>query len=570
MAERHGEVVNVKNILLAVVAFSAGLARAEDWKTLSGGNSGILEFKTVVVEDAKSWRQIWTSHAPGKPAPEVDFSKEMVVGVFLGERPSAGYSVDLEIKETGKPVRTVVGYREKTPKDGGIGAEVLTYPFALAKIPARGDVNFENPKPQEAKKSAAGPDADFKALEAEKRSIKLSEQMRDALAWDRKDGSLLLAKASPAAILRDLPPPPGQQQGGKNLPPPPGDQDNGKPLPPPPGQDNGKPLPPPPGGGNGGKPLPPPPVYRPRPSQAPARRPSNVDYYDGSPSVLGNWRVARDGWGNQVEDFGSWKQSVGTAALRRGGSETGVGQATRYSAELASQQFRRRYVLYWRWVGYDCDPNNSDNCARWESQHGWFYDGDQYGASSRMTVVAEFDQDKPLLPWEKETLELTYDGGRVGVRLTDASFNYAVKGPIIDQEHGTATLTLTPGARNKRMPEANAVTARIAGDGRGGLKLVVTDSRGAFYAGETIELVLLVKKDSGHWYKKDPVIYQATGSSPVRVQLPADAKSPYQAEFSLGYASGKIRIESWGFRRAGSAISLSSWIDRGRGNEISQ
>jgi hypothetical protein len=49
--------------------------------------------RTVVVKDAAAWSRLWAEHAGSDaPAPQVDFAKNMVAGVFLGSRPSGCYS----------------------------------------------------------------------------------------------------------------------------------------------------------------------------------------------------------------------------------------------------------------------------------------------------------------------------------------------------------------------------------------------------------------------------------------------------------------------------------------------
>ena len=35
---------------------------------------------------AGEWSAIWGQHAPGRPAPSVDFTREMVAGVFFGSQ----------------------------------------------------------------------------------------------------------------------------------------------------------------------------------------------------------------------------------------------------------------------------------------------------------------------------------------------------------------------------------------------------------------------------------------------------------------------------------------------------
>jgi hypothetical protein len=108
-----------------------------------GGQSGIGLERQVTVRDPEEWASLWRMHAPGRPAPAVDFSREMVVGVFMGTRPTAGFAVDIvAYRDSGSDV--VVQYRETVPPRGAIAAQVVVSPYHLAVIPRRaGTVSFE-------------------------------------------------------------------------------------------------------------------------------------------------------------------------------------------------------------------------------------------------------------------------------------------------------------------------------------------------------------------------------------------------------------------------------------------
>jgi hypothetical protein len=108
-----------------------------------GDQSNIDDARQVVARTPAEFETLWRQHAPERPAPTVDFPREMVVGVFLGSRPTAGYGVD--ILGTREDQGTlVVQYRERRPARGGITAQVITSAFQIVALPARtGDVKFE-------------------------------------------------------------------------------------------------------------------------------------------------------------------------------------------------------------------------------------------------------------------------------------------------------------------------------------------------------------------------------------------------------------------------------------------
>jgi hypothetical protein len=111
-----------------------------------GGQSRVTSRREVTVTDSNAWSALWRDHAGDRPQPQVDFSREMVVGVFLGTRPTAGFSVEiLGYRVAGD--NTVVEYREASPPPGAIVAQVLTSPYHLVAIPRRlGNVAFDRAK----------------------------------------------------------------------------------------------------------------------------------------------------------------------------------------------------------------------------------------------------------------------------------------------------------------------------------------------------------------------------------------------------------------------------------------
>ncbi len=73
----------------------------------------------------------------------MDFSKEMVVGLFLGSRPTAGYILEIvsAVQDNGS---LVVKYRESIPQRGSMTAQVLTSPYHVVAVPFfPGGVKFE-------------------------------------------------------------------------------------------------------------------------------------------------------------------------------------------------------------------------------------------------------------------------------------------------------------------------------------------------------------------------------------------------------------------------------------------
>lgn len=107
-----------------------------------GNASNQQETRQVTVRTAAEWTALWKEHAPAVKMPGVDFTKHMVVGVFLGTKPSDGYQVEIVGVQT-RENELIVEYVQRTPARGTMAAQILTEPYhlvAVAKHP--GTVRF--------------------------------------------------------------------------------------------------------------------------------------------------------------------------------------------------------------------------------------------------------------------------------------------------------------------------------------------------------------------------------------------------------------------------------------------
>jgi hypothetical protein len=108
-----------------------------------GPMSGIDEPRQVTLHTLADWTTLWRSHAPGQPMPTIDFSRETVVGVFAGTRPTSGYGVEI-VRATDANGTLIVDYVETRPGPGDVTAQVLTAPYHLIAVPRHdGEVKFQ-------------------------------------------------------------------------------------------------------------------------------------------------------------------------------------------------------------------------------------------------------------------------------------------------------------------------------------------------------------------------------------------------------------------------------------------
>jgi hypothetical protein len=130
--------------LLAVVAITSMIQADNPPRILDRGDqSNMDDGRQVIARTPAEFEAIWRLHAPERPQPKVEFAREMVVAVFLGTRPSAGFGIDiLGTREDADAL--VVRYRETRPAKGLLTAQVITSAYAIAALPRRdGAVRFE-------------------------------------------------------------------------------------------------------------------------------------------------------------------------------------------------------------------------------------------------------------------------------------------------------------------------------------------------------------------------------------------------------------------------------------------
>jgi protease stability complex PrcB-like protein len=111
-------------------------------RVAKGDMSGVQTMRQVTVRTAAEWQKLWKEHSPEEKMPAVDFNSNMVVGIFLGSKPSAGYQVEiLNVRPEGSDL--VVEYAQKQPGRGMMSAQMLTEPYDLVAVPKHaGPVRF--------------------------------------------------------------------------------------------------------------------------------------------------------------------------------------------------------------------------------------------------------------------------------------------------------------------------------------------------------------------------------------------------------------------------------------------
>ena len=523
-------------------------AAGAKWKCLTGAAAGAKDEK-IVVRDAAAWQKFWKETTKRDDAPAVDFKREAV---------AVSFKLDAQGKPSFEAVKVASGTDDKTAvyaaaafigsdRQQAAANERVSRMLSTAKF-SRGEDGMFHPVA-----SAGG----FDGREA---------GLRDSVASSVVPGS------APRLLQVQLQCTPGvdcpeQQQPTRrpNCTPgvdcptttPPQRQPNCTPGVDCPGDDGN-------GNGNGGGRTPLPPNYRPRPEGSPSSFPpiGNPNRYNDT--VASGWYLYRNSWSLPLETEGDWSDfGADRARVDRGGAEVGA-QGTSYTAQLESKADKPIYRVYWRYVGYDCDPNDSGRCLDWRIQYGRYVDRWDHRSANAVVDVRFNDNGQKLLPWEKETLYVSFDGSRVGYDASNGAFRYSVNGPILNQQTGRASIEFVAGQRVKRQPEADKVIARLE-KSNNTLQLSIIDRRAAFYEGEPLDIVYQVKKDCNGIFCRDKVVAERSEKDPLRVVV---QKDELQAAIPVPNTGSAKYYVVWSFRRAQSKLSTDGWINQGKGPKV--
>ena len=106
----------------------------KEWK---GYNCGYTKATRMILYTEDQWKEIWGKaqvlRLPKPELPKIDFEKEMVIAVFMGERSSGGYSIEIiKIIRTEKEI--VVEVEEKEPPSESLRTMALTQPYHIVVI----------------------------------------------------------------------------------------------------------------------------------------------------------------------------------------------------------------------------------------------------------------------------------------------------------------------------------------------------------------------------------------------------------------------------------------------------
>jgi anti-sigma factor RsiW len=122
---------NLTPALPTAASSNVPLRPVQQW---SGADCAVLHARQVVIQDAGAWHGLWQEMQEGRPAPALNFNDVVAIGIFVGERPSAGYQVALgRIRE--RFDECLVFYRVTAPGPEVSTGTAATHPYLLATLP---------------------------------------------------------------------------------------------------------------------------------------------------------------------------------------------------------------------------------------------------------------------------------------------------------------------------------------------------------------------------------------------------------------------------------------------------
>ena len=106
-----------------------------------GLNPENIPAQKVIFRNQKSWESFWEKYGK-EAAPQIDFTKYIVVGVFLGVKPNPGYGVEItQIQKLESEI--LIHIIEYIPNPKYDYPSVIVYPYHIVTFPkTEGEIVF--------------------------------------------------------------------------------------------------------------------------------------------------------------------------------------------------------------------------------------------------------------------------------------------------------------------------------------------------------------------------------------------------------------------------------------------
>lgn len=99
---------------------------------------GLKQYENRVIKSEDELKEVYndinSKRSPALDIPVINFSKETVVAIFIGEKNTGGYSIQIEsVTDLDNQIKVI--FKEATAKPGENVSMALTQPYCIIKIP---------------------------------------------------------------------------------------------------------------------------------------------------------------------------------------------------------------------------------------------------------------------------------------------------------------------------------------------------------------------------------------------------------------------------------------------------
>lgn len=126
--------INVLNNMNSNVGTTFELLKQESY-------GGMEDESNLVIKTQQELNSLYNKLGIGT-APQIDFERNNVVALFMGQKNTGGYSISIgKISVTDDT--TVIFAKRTVPPTGGVVSMALTAPYCIAVIPKTAETKFE-------------------------------------------------------------------------------------------------------------------------------------------------------------------------------------------------------------------------------------------------------------------------------------------------------------------------------------------------------------------------------------------------------------------------------------------
>lgn len=130
-------IILVGLVLSETTSENGGVGQPVSFTVISeGSDSGtITERKNYRLHSTEEFSALWLMvYGTSSAVPVVDFTKEEVLAIFDGTRPTGGYSISVDSITDKTALRRRISIRHSLPGDACVTTQAVTSPFQIIRV----------------------------------------------------------------------------------------------------------------------------------------------------------------------------------------------------------------------------------------------------------------------------------------------------------------------------------------------------------------------------------------------------------------------------------------------------